>query len=49
MKKIIIHSEEIKSRSEKIQFQIKLPDTSHCVTGILATVRPNTEHVPVEG
>lgn len=49
MKKIIIHIEEIKSRSEKIQFQIKLPVTSNCVTGVLATVSPNTEHIPVEG
>lgn len=49
MRKIIIHIEEINARSEKIQFQIKLPVTAHCVTGILATVNPNSEGIPVEG
>lgn len=49
MKKIIIHSEEILSLAEKIQFQIKLPLTANCVTGLLATVSPNVEGIPVEG
>jgi len=49
MRKIIIHIEEIKSYSEKIQFQIKLPVTACQVTGVLVTVNPNTEFIRVEG
>lgn len=49
MKKVIIHIEEIKSRQAKIQFQVKLPVTCKCITGLLATISPNTEHIPVEG
>lgn len=37
MKKITIHTEEIKKQGSKLQFQIKLPSTTKVVKGILIT------------
>lgn len=51
MRKIIIHTEEIKKRGAKQQFQIKLPSTTNMVVGILITANPvgNIGRFPQEG
>lgn len=49
MKKVILHIEEIKDTGTKLQFQVKLPVTTKCITGVLATVTPNTEPSGAEG
>jgi len=41
VKKIIIHTEEIKKVGAKVQFQIKLPSTIKQVKGVLITANPN--------
>lgn len=38
MRGYLIHSEEIVRRNGKIQLQIKLPDTIHKITGVLAVI-----------
>lgn len=43
MKKILIHSENIKKKGAKLQFQIKLPSTAKEVTGLLITATRRTE------
>lgn len=40
MKKILIHTEDIKKQGAKVQFQIKLPKATKEVTGILITATP---------